>query len=46
VITGVETLGEPLTANFFISGTLIIGGVLLACREQSSEHNRQDSFSE
>jgi drug/metabolite transporter (DMT)-like permease len=43
VITGVAALDEPLTTNIFISAALIIGGVLLACRD---ERNRLDSSSE
>jgi drug/metabolite transporter (DMT)-like permease len=46
VITGVAALGEPLTANVFISAALIIGGVLLACRKQTSDRKRPDSSSE
>ncbi|OHB33656.1 MAG: hypothetical protein A2X84_00450 [Desulfuromonadaceae bacterium GWC2_58_13] len=45
VITGVVSLGETLTTNIFIGGALIIGGVLLACREQTNEQNKRDSGS-
>ena len=34
VLTGVLALGEPVTAQLFIGGGLIFGGVLLAQRRQ------------
>jgi drug/metabolite transporter (DMT)-like permease len=35
VITGVLALGEPLTLNILTGGSLILGGVLLACRKSN-----------
>ncbi|WP_432822124.1 DMT family transporter, partial [Trichloromonas sp.] len=41
VLTGVVALGEPLTKTILIGGALIIGGVLLASRNQINNEDRQ-----